>query len=54
MAVTRDQMKETIRASAIDVISPQEYAAELREFIAVTGVSMTEMAAIGLEVLQER
>jgi len=54
MAVTREEMKEAIRASAISVISPQEYAAELQEFTAATGVSMTEMAAIGLEVLQER
>ncbi len=52
--MTREEMKEAIRASAIGVISPQEYDAELREFIAVTGVSMAEMADIGLEVLQGR
>jgi hypothetical protein len=46
-------MKEAVRANSLGVTSPQEYDAELREFIAATGVSVAEMAAIGLELLRE-
>jgi hypothetical protein len=53
MATTTDEMKEAIRADSLGVMPPGEYDTELREFIAATGVSMAEMAGIGLEVLRE-
>ena len=53
MAQTREQMKEAVRASGLGVMDPAEYDAELREYITRTGASMTEIAAIGLELFAE-
>jgi hypothetical protein len=54
MARTRDEMKEAVRASGLGVMTPEQYEAELSEYEQLHKPTMTEMAQLCAETIEER